>query len=102
MGSRIAKGLLALLAAGMLFQVTVAWAAEKEVTGTVEAGKDDEGNVTSAVLTTDDGTRYQVTMDATGKKMATEMDGKKVKATGDVQGEADKTIRVSKYAAVAE
>jgi hypothetical protein len=93
----VLKSAVALCALAIVFAYTpAARAADQTVKGTVDAVTDDEGNITSATVTTDDGTKYVVVMDAKGKKLAKDMNGMKAEVTGEVkEKDGENTIKVS-------
>lgn len=69
------------LSARMLLNAPHALAAEKTVSGTITAEKDD-GKLKTVILKTEDGTVYNITLDDKGKKLG-DMNGKKATVTGD-------------------
>ncbi len=76
----------------------------KKVTlvGEVSVTRDDDDNITEATLTVGE-TDYNITLDAKGKKLAAEMDGKKVEVTGTVTEKDDeKWLTVESYKEVVE
>lgn len=81
---------LAFIAMNSLFHVSPALADEKTISGTVSITKDDDGKVTSVAVSTEDGTKYAVDMDDNGRKLGTDLDGKKVTLKGDVKEKDNK------------
>jgi hypothetical protein len=91
---------LALVLSNALLLKQTVLADDKTVTGSVTCEKDGDGNVTNVSLKTDDGTKYTVTTDDNGKKLAKELDGKKATVTGDVtEKDETKWLKVSSYKA---
>jgi len=83
-----------------LLQQNAVHAEDKTVTGTVSCEKDGDGNVKSVSVKCDDGTKYSVTNDDNGKKLAKEMDGKKATVSGDVtEKDEQKWLKVASYKA---
>ena len=81
----------------------LALADEGTVVGVVSAQKNDDGAVTQVTLKANDGTTYVVTQDENGKKLASDMNGKKVSVTGDVaEKDNQKTITVTSFKAAEE
>ena len=73
------------------------------VTGTVAATYDEDENLESATLTTDDGDVYNITMDKNGRKMAAAMNGKKAEVTGTVkEKDEEKWLTVTSYKELVE
>jgi hypothetical protein len=80
-------------------------AAEGQVTvvGTVSITEDDDWNITAVKLTEEGGTVYNITLDAKGKALGTEMDGNKVSVTGTLaEKDGAKWLTVTSYKAVDE
>jgi len=65
--------------------VPLAHAVDKDIDGVVDVKKSDAGEVQSVAVVTTDGIRYVVTMDGKGKKLAADMQDKKVHVSGDVK-----------------
>lgn len=77
---------------------TAAFAVDKDIDGVVDVKKTDAGDLQSIAIVTTDGVRYSVTMDDKGKKLATDLQDKKVHVSGDVK-EVDekKEITISSF-----
>ena len=72
------------------------------LTGEVNVTRDDDDNIVAATLTVGE-TDYKITLDEKGKKLAGEMDGKKVEVTGTVTEKDDeKCLTVESYKEVPE
>jgi hypothetical protein len=68
------------------------------VIGTVSVVKDKDGNITGVTVVKGQSETYQITLDATGKELGKEMDGKKVKAIGTLEvKEGVKWLTVKKF-----
>ena len=80
-------------------------AAEKPVTkvGIVSITEDDDWNITAVRLTEEGGTVYNITVDAKGKALGTDMDGNKVSVMGTLaEKDGAKWLTVTSYKAVEE
>lgn len=92
-------GLVLLLVAANSLAIThPAWADEGVVIGVVSQQKNEDGAVTQVTLKASDGTTYIVAQDENGKKLGSDMNGKKVSVSGDVtEKDNQKTITVTSF-----
>lgn len=65
--------------------IPLAHAVDTDVDGVVDVKKSDAGEVQSVAVVTTDGVRYSVTMDDKGRKLAADLQDKKVHVSGDVK-----------------
>ena len=80
-------------------------AADKPVTvvGIVSIAEDDDWNITAVKLTEEGGTVYNITLDAKGKALGTDMDANKASVTGTLaEKDGAKWLTVASYKAVDE
>lgn len=105
MNGRVLVSLFAIFALALsLGVVNSVNAAEEQqaLTGTVSVSADDDGNITAVNLTVGE-TVYHVTLDASGRKLGGDMEGKKVEVTGTVREHDDqKWIVVKSFKEVKE
>jgi hypothetical protein len=81
---------LTFIAMNALVHLSPALADEKTISGTVSVAKDDDGKPTSVAVSSEDGTKYSIDLDDNGKKIAADLDGKKVTLKGDVKEKDNK------------
>lgn len=81
---------LAFIAMNALVHLSPALADEKTISGTISVAKDDDGKPTSVAVSAEDGTKYSIDLDDNGKKIAADLDGKKVTLKGDVKEKDNK------------
>ena len=75
---------------------------QQTLIGTVSVSTDDDGNITAVKLTVGE-TVYNVTLNATGRKLGADMEGKKVEVTAIVREQEDeKWLLVKSFKEVKE